>query len=71
MEAESEAGRNGATGKLTAYSTRWQVSNFDNELSKTAVKLDLYFKEGLFYEKIREKVPRERRTGSRGYSARS
>jgi hypothetical protein len=33
-----------------------KVSNFDNELSKTAVKLDLYFKEGLFYEKIREKV---------------
>merc|ERR1719201_1262957 len=33
-----------------------KVSNFDNELSKTAVKLDLYFKEGLFYEKIRESV---------------
>jgi hypothetical protein len=33
-----------------------KVSNFDNALSKTAVKLDLYFKEGLFYEKIREKV---------------
>jgi hypothetical protein len=33
-----------------------KVSNFDNELSKTAVKLDLYFKEGLFYEAIRENV---------------
>ena len=29
-----------------------QVSNFDNELSKTALKLDLYAKEGLFYEHI-------------------